>query len=307
MYIQAENQKPFFVTLNDKLYPSTGTGYVIIPKLIDTMYNFSVHFNNGTEEERFQCTVNKKDLGFSLKSFGIKGWGLQNIQSYATIMAGLHDIATTQPDTKKEEKAKSRAKSGIKREGSETASSRINKLLQSLKIKKSATKKIITSEKKQIIKAAEFVDDNGLNQLYIDILSKGMMDTVDVFIPYDKDSLQGSNKKSIDKANKKVLKARFNVNCTYQASGADFFTLRKKMASANSDDKMIEEAKKAFKVRCFTTQQIKNLSVLFLTEEGKYKFFDAIYPSVYDSVLFKSLESEFSDPYYLNRFRAMLK
>ena len=52
----------------------------------------------------------------------------------------------------------------------------------------------------------------------------------------------------------------------------------KKMASENNPEDMIKVAKKYFKVKCYGTEQIKDLSYLFLTDKGKYMFFDAAYP-----------------------------
>jgi hypothetical protein len=96
-------------------------------------------------------------------------------------------------------------------------------------------------------------------------------------------------------------------DCSDQANESDFFKLRKFMAAAEGDDEMIGEARKYFKTRCFTTEQIKNLSLLFLNDEGKYKFFDAAYDYVTDAANFKSLQNELKDDYYITRFKAMLR
>ena len=69
---------------------------------------------------------------------------------------------------------------------------------------------------------------------------------------------------------------------------------------------MIAEAKKVFKTKCFSTLQIKNLSALFLTDESKYKFFDAAYQYVSDLENFSTLQSELKDEYFINRFKAMI-
>lgn len=79
------------------------------------------------------------------------------------------------------------------------------------------------------------------------------------------------------------------------------------MASADTDEAMISEAKKSYKVKCYSTTQLKNLAVLFLTDEGKYKFFDASYKAVYDVEAFASLQNELKDEYYASRFKAMLR
>lgn len=96
-------------------------------------------------------------------------------------------------------------------------------------------------------------------------------------------------------------------NCKELASEADFLKLRKAMASTETDDDMLDEARKYFKTKCFTTVQVKNLGALFLSDAGKYKFFDQAYSYVSDSDNFPSLQLELKDEYYINRFKAMLR
>ena len=91
------------------------------------------------------------------------------------------------------------------------------------------------------------------------------------------------------------------------ASENDFMKLRRKMAAENSDDGMIDEAKRIFKTKCFTVTQLKNLGALFLNDHGRYNFFDAAYTHVSDKDNFSSLSSELKDEYYINRFKAMLR
>jgi hypothetical protein len=97
-----------------------------------------------------------------------------------------------------------------------------------------------------------------------------------------------------------------NSDCRANANDEDFLKLRKKMAAVNDQDQMISIAKKAFKVKCFTTDQIKNLSVLFLDDAAKYKFFDLAYQYASDSYNFHLLEKQLTDPYYISRFNVMV-
>jgi len=97
-----------------------------------------------------------------------------------------------------------------------------------------------------------------------------------------------------------------NSHCKSVAADNDFFKLRKNMAAKTSDDTMVDEAKKVFKNKCFTTDQIKSLGSLFLTSAGKYQFFDAAYLHVTDRDRFSILQSEISDEYYLKRFKALV-
>ena len=78
------------------------------------------------------------------------------------------------------------------------------------------------------------------------------------------------------------------------------------MAARESEDAMVDEAKKFFKKTCFSTEQIKSLSSLFLTSGGKYQFFDAAYAHVSNQEQYAALQSELSDAYYVNRFKALI-
>lgn len=97
-----------------------------------------------------------------------------------------------------------------------------------------------------------------------------------------------------------------NSNCKAIATEDDFLKLRRKMANESKDEAMLNEAKKLFKVKCFSTSQIKNLAVLFLNDEGRYRFYDAAALYVTDFANFKSLADTIQDEYYKKRFQALL-
>jgi len=99
---------------------------------------------------------------------------------------------------------------------------------------------------------------------------------------------------------------KINPDCKGYATEEDFFKLRKKMVAENNEENMIKVAKKVFKAKCFTTAYIRNLSTLFLNDEGKYNFFDAAYPYVSDTGVFSTLENQLTDAYYAKRFKAMI-
>lgn len=107
-------------------------------------------------------------------------------------------------------------------------------------------------------------------------------------------------------ADKPAEKPAATLPCAEVAAESDFFALRKAMAAAEGDDDMISQAKKYFKLKCFSVPQIKNLGALFLNDESKYNFFDAAYKYATDKTAFATLETELKDPYFINRFKAML-
>lgn len=159
----------------------------------------------------------------------------------------------------------------------------------------------------------------GIGLVFLDILSDEKTDTIRLLIPpeikktipvqtklEEKKFLDIPPADSVQKETAKTVITKSN-NCKVGANEDDFFKLRKKMAAENNDDGMITEAKKIFKTKCFSTLQIKNLSALFLTEESKYKFFDAAYQHVNDAENFTSLQSELKDEYFINRFKAMIR
>jgi len=177
-----------------------------------------------------------------------------------------------------------------------------------------------------VTKRSESSTSEGLGFTFIDDYGNGKKDTIRIIIPSQKTNLAevseppkeekkfldiGTNdptKKSepVQKETKAVgLPAAVN-NCPSVASESDFLKLRKKMAAETKDDGMVDEAKKQFKTKCFAVSQIRNLSALFLNDNGKYKFFDAAYTHVPDPENFSSLITELKDEYYINRFKAML-
>ncbi len=111
----------------------------------------------------------------------------------------------------------------------------------------------------------------------------------------------------VDTSNSKAIITKpANAKCTSQATESDFFKLRKNMAAKENDEAMVNEAKKSFRSKCYSTAQIKYLSSLFLTAAGKYQFFDAAYVHVSDQEQFPSLQTEIKDDYYLKRFKALI-
>lgn len=183
----------------------------------------------------------------------------------------------------------------------------------------------VAFKKSQVRKYSESSTSEGFGLVYYDIYDGGR-DTIRLLIPnppiifktadqdssmvqrdfirveeLKKDTVQHT---SIVVAAKKITPV--SSQCKSVASNNDFFKLRKNMASENTDEDMVAEAKKYFKSKCFTTEQVKNLSALFLTSAGKYQFFDAAYLHVNDQKNFPSLESEIKDDYYLKRFKALI-
>ncbi|MEP7277519.1 MAG: hypothetical protein ABI813_02650, partial [Bacteroidota bacterium] len=87
VYLQTDNNQPFYVRINNRVYSSSLTGYLILSKLADSAHSVTIGFpKNVFPEQQFNIPVKHKDAGYLLKSFGDRGWGLFNLQSLSVIM-----------------------------------------------------------------------------------------------------------------------------------------------------------------------------------------------------------------------------
>ncbi len=405
LFVQSESRQPFNITLNKKVYSSTETGYLIIPKLAEGKYDITLSFgSDAIPEQQFSTQIASKDVGYNLKNFGDKGWGLFNLQTFQITMAGngnssqelnntkpiiteaLNETAKANPVQPKvfepEVPSKNQAeeKSPIK-EMKETSRNEIpekpvttpfnqkplfeevENSKNNLPIKneeKEVPQKAVVNENKpdvsssipkvqatqKVVKISEIQGAEAYYLTYVDGTS-ATNDTIQLLVPNNKvdkvvktsKTKSGEQLRFLDietkqeasspttttplgkseeaKENTRLVKedkpdvetknvnAR-NSNCNAQANEDDFLKLRKTMAAAFDNDAMISQAKKVFKSMCFSTEQVKNLAYLFLTDETRYHFFDTAYPYVSDRSEFPTLAIMLSDTYYVNRFKAML-
>jgi hypothetical protein len=174
----------------------------------------------------------------------------------------------------------------------------------------------------KISRKSESSTTEGFGLVFIDTYADGKQDTIRLLIANDnKYKLVSANESQdvkpikdtqtfLENAGTKPVaiaaEAKQARDCRDVAGNTDFLNLRKRMASEDTEAKMVEEAKRSFKFRCYSTEQIRNLSALFLTPLGKYDFFEAAYQHTSDADQFKNLESELKDEYYKVRFKEIL-
>jgi hypothetical protein len=378
VFIQSDNKQPFYVTVNGKLYSSSSSGYVIVPKLNDGTYNLSVGFaQNAFPEQNFDVVINKKDLGYNLKNFTDKGWGLFNLQTLDVAMAGssntdnvakalsengqkLKDEPLLTFNKKKPETKTSTtplavaasdnnpvASSNNNNNASPDTATAVKNTQEVVASTSSKTKKNDGQESVEnpadVKKVSEVNGAEGVKLSYVETTGK-KTDTIQVVIPTNNSVASGTTDnaqpqstvetaktetkksespksdvkfldininskkdKSEAEAMQKSAPASISANCKEVATDEDYGKLRKKMANESTDDEMIAEARKFYKNKCFLTAQVKALSTLFLSDEGRFKFFEASYASVADAGEYSSLQTEFIDPAYVDRFKAIVK
>jgi hypothetical protein len=87
VYIQAENNQPFYVRMNEKIHSSSENGYLILSKLTENKYDFFIGFaRNAYPEQHFVLTIGNQDRGYRLKQFEDKGWALSDLQNQQVVL-----------------------------------------------------------------------------------------------------------------------------------------------------------------------------------------------------------------------------
>lgn len=167
----------------------------------------------------------------------------------------------------------------------------------------------------KLTRRSESSTSEGFGLVYTDQYADGHIDTIRILIPNQRNLLRSDERpgdkrflEDISSQGGDSVKTEKTATstCTVTASENDFLQLRKKMAAQKADDAMIAEARKAFKVKCYTVKHIRNLGVLFLNDAARFQFYEAAYPRVADPAAFESLGSELKNEYYNRRFQALL-
>jgi hypothetical protein len=139
--------------------------------------------------------------------------------------------------------------------------------------RKDEVKAVTAAYKKSIVtKKSESSTTEGFGLTFIDQLVDGQKDTIKIIIPFSETELAKANGQNADEkkfldideqAKETRVSSGAKVNCSLIISENDFLKLRKKMAGQKTEEAMTEEAKKIFKTKCFTTEQIKNWGTCF--------------------------------------------
>jgi len=396
MYLQTDNQTPFYVRMFDKIYSSASSGYLILPNLTDSTYNLSVGFAKSTQPEtRFAVSIDQNDKGYLIKNLqdGLALFDMQDLSIVKSVSANKNNtVYETKSDKfssilskaaddpgllkvpvpKKEEPkpqaepkevvtvkaeeikpVEEKQKEIVAPKSTEIVERKIEKNTEGAAKVDSTTSQTVKKNdddvKQPTVKEAQSqvaaINDykpsiirrhsessttEGFGIIYFDRSDEGV-DTIRILIPTSKTSIdeeaQTANLSEIKKkaettinepqqiktatiieADKEKPEAvsKTTAPCKNSASEKDFMKLRKNMAGKSNDEEMISEAKKLFRSKCFTSEQIRYLSTLFLTSAAKYQFFDSAFNYVSDKEHFSSLQSEIKDEYYLKRFKALL-
>lgn len=288
IYFQSETKEPFYVMLNGSNYSSSTNGYLILPKLKSGEVNFKVGFaRDKYPEQNFATTIANNDLGYSLRLNANKQWELFNLQDFSLVSTGAKPVVVPTAPVAVNTITPTQTKVAEPIQAAST---------EPEAVKKPAVTAIIGSE---VVKLSSIVSETGVTEVYID---KG--DTVRVFIPNTTttkvDSAAAVKTSVANKVDKSVK------NCTF-ATNEDFLKTRAKMAGVDTEGDMLTIAAQACKDKCFSVEQVKNLSYLLIDEENKLSFFLYAQKTVYDAYNFPLLQKLLIKPVIIEQFRKALQ
>lgn len=197
IFIQAEDKQPFYAELNNKLYNSGSNGYLIISKLADGEYHFTIGFpQDKFPSQKFTCVINGNDAGYSLKSFADKGFGLVNFQTMEIIMSGDAILSSGQNSAASKANPFGDVLSDVVDDSTLTKQNTVlsvpdknassNAVIENLNdsslLKGTGTDSNFFTSTKGIIKASEVSTDKGTEMVFVDFNAQNA-DTIRIFIP----------------------------------------------------------------------------------------------------------------------------
>jgi hypothetical protein len=90
LHVQSENNQPFYVQWNGEIFPSSASGYLVVPQIPAGDYTIVIGFpKNQYPEYAYKCTVSDRPIGFSLKLAVDNSWNLFDMVSLTTIKGRL--------------------------------------------------------------------------------------------------------------------------------------------------------------------------------------------------------------------------
>ena len=380
IYIQTEDKQAFYAKTTDHIYSSSDVGYLVIPKLAEGNFAFTIGFpKNLWPSINYNLEINQKDLGFQLKKVDTATWALYNFQTSELVSAlennqvqpGYVQITNDEfsnvlaqvsnTPSINQRRINNDTTSEVKKDSAIiTAKSNqvpVNNEIAIVKDTIVAIKQapaVIAAQTETAIKAVEalpaltpikneltILDESGRSLKYI-IYEADKIDTVLLFISYNDKSINkelpivakvqenpqsievtikvtekeepkiqeqlvtNENPVSTDSLSAVVGVISTNKSCNFLAEEKDFIRLRRLMTSEDTEDKMIDIAKNGFLARCYTTEQIKNLAVLFLKEDTRLLFLQASYPYSSDPYNFNGLQNLLTEERNIISFKSML-
>lgn len=325
LYIQSDNSQVFYVRLNNKVFSSSELGYVIIPKLQPGKLSLIIGFpKNKWNAMNYNIDVEDKDLSFQLKKLDSLEWELYDAQEKHTVFrnntnqqqeliennndefSNILAEVSNNPKIKQTKKIiQTKDSSNLKLETNVKVVENVDSNLVDANIaqieKERNEKPERKKEKERIQKDFSYIDSAGNLIKYV-ISDEDKSDTVSIFIPFSKEIKIDTSKSQQLNVVENSPKVKASI-----ATENDFLQLRKQMILEENEERMISISEKAFEQLAYTTDMVKNLSVLFLKEKNKLTFLLNAYKYVSDKQNYRPLSTVLSEEKSLIQFNQLFE
>lgn len=181
IHIQSENNRAFNVQWKGNTYPSSSTGYLVIPQVTAGEQTLIFSFQDTSlPAYSFTLTMDDKPRGFTLKRSISNTWSLFDMVSFAVTKG------SEQPKPK-EEKPLLTIAQPVEPEKkplpvADTMAKIVSVPVSTTIVEKTASTKAPRSNEPPIQKIFDKANTSGIDQVYI-ITNKGKADTIAIFIP----------------------------------------------------------------------------------------------------------------------------
>lgn len=155
-----------------------------------------------------------------------------------------------------------------------------------------------SSTAQKVVKVSELKTWSGYQLTFVD-RSLAKPDTIDVIIDDGQVASTGARTEPSAVNTAKLPR----TDCKVMAREKDVMNLRKKMLTITDENEMAEVAMKDIRSKCFTVDQLQNLSYLFVTDRGRLSLFEQAYPYIFDPANFQRLEKLLNAEEYLDKFK----
>lgn len=293
-FIYFENNKKewFTVKVNNETYESIGKNFIVIPKLERGVYNFRITTQTANET-LVTLNIDNEDKGYSIKVNENNEVELFDINSFKTV------VNTSKPAQ------------DFKKEIAKEATSIIQEKPKIISVPETEpTKKAL--EKTKIEKAFTKTNKDGVDEIYVD-----GKDTISIFIPSEKIINVAPASVVEPKPEEKIVSVATNTNSDVVINTkndcktfADESDVKNMIVALQAEVKVKERLKLAtlfMKDKCYSVNQIKRLSGLFINSTGKFLFFKQVQQNVSDLNNFGQLVTELTEFKVVEEFKIFVK
>lgn len=317
--IESESQQAFYLRLADTIYSSSGGGFMIVPRNMEKMLSCTIGFpKNKYPEIRFELENMDKDRGFYLRQFEGKGWGLfdrttmevligksvANVESsavplqskakgneFATMLSEVTGDKTllerpVEPIKVKEEKLVNKS---IPEKSKTPDTIEVPLAVIEIPTALSVIKKVTQDSSKT----------DGLRIVYIDSMTQGSVDTIDMQIEVKQ--VVAKDEPKLDRTRIVLYECKFSA-----ARDTDLKTIQRKLLGFNDEEGQLAFLKKSYKDKCFTTKQTLEISWFLSDESVRLGFYELAMPFLSDRDHIMVLESGLMKEESIKAFKELI-